>query len=36
MLTISDGNLRQAPGLSEGKEAANYEVAMVKCGKVTS
>lgn len=35
MLTISDGNLRQAPSLSEEKEAASYEMAVVKCGKVT-
>lgn len=35
MLTISDGNLKQAPSLSEEKEAACYEMAVVKCGKVT-
>lgn len=35
MLTISDGNLRQAPSSSEEKEAASYEMAVVKCGKIT-
>lgn len=35
MLTSSDGNLKQAPSLSEEKEVASYEMAVVKCGKVT-